>query len=172
MFLAPDDAMHRPHRLTCDCYLGGHRYSLTICTHDRRPHFRTQQTVDCVRMEFLRTAGAERFAVLAYCFMPDHLHLVINGLEAHADLRRFVRLAKQRTGYHFKQTTGSRLWQDSYFDRTLRHDDELAEVVGYVIDNPVRAGLVNTPEAYPFWGSQVSSRQELLDFIADYSPRV
>jgi REP element-mobilizing transposase RayT len=77
----------------------------------------------------------------------------------------FVRLAKQRAGYRFTQAHHQRLWQDSFFDRTLRQEDELADVIAYVVNNPVRAGLVADPSEYGFWGSQTYSREEILEFV-------
>jgi len=90
--------------------------------------------------------------------------LVVAQSEA-ADLQRFVRLAKQRSGYLFSRATGRRLWQESYFDRTLRDGEGPAEVIKYMIENPVRAGIVESPAAYPYWGSQTYSRQDLLEFV-------
>ena len=39
----------------------------------------------------------------AYVFMPDHLHLVVEGATAKTDLLTFVKKFKQRTGYLFKK---------------------------------------------------------------------
>ena len=97
--------------------------------------------------------------------MPDHLHALVTAVSDIADLPRFVRLAKQHSGFAFARATGRRLWQDSYFDRTLREDESPAATIRYLINNPVRAGLVETPAAYPHWGSQVYSREEILEFV-------
>jgi len=75
-------------------------------------------------------------------------------------LERFVRLGKQRSGFAFTRATGRRLWQESYFDRTVRDVQELPSVVEYMIRNPLRAGLVEDPNDYPYWGSQRYSREE------------
>ena len=128
--------------------------------------------MELVRSQFLHTFTDEPFAVLAYCFMPDHLHAVVQGQTAQANLARFVRLAKQRSGFLFVRKTGRRLWQASYFDRTLRGDEALADVVRYLINNPVLAGLVDSPSAYPFWGSEIDSREEILEFVSESGPRV
>jgi len=120
---------------------------------------------------FIQTATLEGFEILAYCFMPDHLHALVEGLTEDADLRRFVRLAKQRAGFWFARERHERLWQESFFDRTLRQEDDLVDVIRYVIDNPVRAGLVDAQASYRFWGSQKYSREEILEFIQDARPR-
>ncbi len=137
-----------------------------MCTHNRRPHFADASVVELTTDQFLRTARVEEFEILAYCFMPDHLHALVQGLAEEADLRRFVRLAKQRAGYLFARERHLQLWQESFFDRTLRQEDELADVIRYVVNNPVRAGLVPEPSAYRFWGSQIYTREEILEFIA------
>ena len=62
------------------------------------------------------------------------------------------------------------LWQRSYFDRTLRREDALPQLIGYVIANPVRAGLTQRTGDYPHWGSEVWTREDLLEFLADESP--
>lgn len=142
-----------------------------MCTHDRRPHFTDASVVDLTTDQFLQTASAEGFEILAYCFMPDHLHALVQGLTDQADLRRFVRLAKQRAGYLFSRQRHQRLWQDSFVDRTLRREDELADVIAYVVNNPIRAGLVDEPDAYRFWGSQTYTRADILEFIQESSRR-
>ncbi len=165
--------MGRPHRPALDDYSGGHHYFLTICAYQRRPYFTEAEAVELVRLQFLHTSVSESFAILAYCFMPDHLHAVVAGGSEHAALPRFVRLAKQRAGFQFIRRTGQRLWQDSYFDRTLRREEALGDVIGYVIRNPIRAGLVDAPMVYPFWGSEVCPRDEVLEFVAiEPRPRV
>jgi REP element-mobilizing transposase RayT len=103
--------------------------------------------------------------------MPNHLHAVVEGQTAHAQLPRFVRLAKQRAGFAFSQRTQQPLWQKSYFDRTLRPQERVADVIRYLINNPVRAGLVDRPAQYPHWGSQVCSREAILESVSG-APRV
>ena len=97
--------------------------------------------------------------------MPDHFHALAAGLREDADFTRFAWLAKQRSGYHYKRVYECRLWQDSYFDRVLRSDEPEMTVIRYIVSNPIRAGLVQAPHGYPFWGSQVYSREEILEAI-------
>ena len=115
---------------------------------------------------FLKVAGGKGFLILAYCFMSDHVHLLVEGSNDAADLRRFVRAAKQSTGYEFTRRTGHRLWQENYFDRTLRREDAVASVVRYLLINPIRAGIVEALRDYPYWGSGVCTREELLESIS------
>jgi putative transposase len=159
--------MARPHRLCPASYLGVRTYFLTICSHARSMPFTDATIVAGTRDDFLRAAETELQEILVYCFMPDHLHLVVTGTSETSDLTRFVHLAKQRSGYRFTRTSRMRLWQDSYFEHVLRNVDVETRVIRYVMDNPIRAGLVTSPADYPHWGSQRYSRETLLDSVTN-----
>ncbi len=107
------------------------------------------------------------FAVFAYCFMPDHLHLIASSTTEGSDLRIFMTRWKQRAGYQHRQRTGEFLWQPSYFDHVLRDEEDTARAVRYVLDNPVRKGLVAEFQDYPFSGSDVFSVEQLREFWQD-----
>lgn len=101
-------------------------------------------------------------ALIVWCFMPDHLHLLAGGASERADCRRFVKDFKQRAAFAFKWRTRQRLWQPSFHDRVLRDDEATEEVARYILANPVRAGLVTDPLSYPFSGSDVYRLEDLL----------
>ena len=132
-------------------YRGVYRYSLTICSHAHRRLFTDQALVAAVLLEIRHAAEANDLYLLAYCFMPDHIHLVVEGRTDSADLQRFVKTWKQKTGFEYSKRTGNRLWQVGFFDHVLRSDESTERHVAYVLANPVRAGLARVGE-YPFAG--------------------
>jgi putative transposase len=104
--------------------------------------------------------------VVVSCFMPDHVHLLVQGESEGADLKRFVKLSKQHSAFNFASIHGrQRLWLKYGFVRVLRGDEDTSAVARYIINNPVRAGLVSSPAEYPYWGSSRYSREELLEYI-------
>ena len=153
-----------PPRLHPTLYRGAQQYFLTICCDRRHWTFEDASARELVVSELRRTSTSLHFAVLAYCLMPDHLHVVCEALADDCDLDGFVRLFKQRTAYEWRRTTGERLWQGSYYDHVLRETESTRSVVGYVLENPVRAGLVDHPADYPHLGSFVYSRDELIEW--------
>ena len=155
----------RPQRLEGFDYLGPYAYFLTFCVFERRPVFVTPGHVEAVLTQILRAAAEEAFAVIAYCFMPDHLHLLVRGETDVSNCRRFIALAKQLSGYHFQRAFGARLWQRYGYERTLRSDEATLPVVRYIIENPVRAGIVTCPSEYPFLGSTEYSMAAILDAV-------
>jgi putative transposase len=146
-------------------YTGYHRYSLTFCTDQRRPIFKERRAVDLVLSQIARAAKERAFAVIAYCFMHDHLHLLAHGHSEAADCRRFITLAKQYSGYYFSKEIGGKLWQRYGYERTLRNDEDTLTVARYIVENPVRAKLVTSVEEYPFVGSLVCDLKDLLSSL-------
>ena len=96
--------------------------------------------------------------------MPDHLHLVLAASDERADFQRFMSNWKQRSGHGYKQRTSELLWQESYHDHVLRNDEETDRIVRYVLENPVRKGLVAKFDQYRFSGSDVYSKAQLKEF--------
>jgi REP element-mobilizing transposase RayT len=82
--------------------------------------------------------------------MPDHLHLLLEGLTGRSDLRKCMREAKQRTSYQAVRLGLGRLWQSGYHDRIVRQDEDLLAYAEYIVQNPVRAGLVRPGSDYPY----------------------
>jgi len=142
----------RPKRLSKFDYIGRARYFLTFCTYERQKVFTDDEVVKTTLEQFRRTASIEKFAILAYCLMPDHAHLLVEGTEATSDLKRFAKMAKQRSGGVHRRRCGQRLWQEGYFERVLRDGDDVRSIAQYIVDNPIRAGLVERPDQYPHVG--------------------
>lgn len=114
-------------------------------------------------------AAAADVAVWSYCLMPNHVHLVLvpatpGGLvgalrEAH---RRYTRAVNARQGW-----TGY-LWQGRFASYPMDGDHLLA-AARYIELNPVRAGLVEAPEAWP-WSSARAHLAGRRDGLCDPGP--
>jgi putative transposase len=151
-------------------YQGEYRYSVTICTKDRHEAFCSPEPVALVREQLLRAAGEIDIAILAYCFMPDHLHLVLEGRSEQADLKQFITRAKQYSGHQYARAhEGRKLWQRYCFEHVLRDGESTQRTVRYVLENPVRKGMVSHPREYPYLGSSEYTLLELLEFAYSIS---
>jgi putative transposase len=147
-------AHRRPPRIRGFPYTGLYRYSLTFGTHRRLRLFTDRLHVESVLGQIRRTCDDEQFALLAYCFMPDHVHVVAEGQTESSDLRRFVKIAKQRVAFVFRTVFRvPATWQHGYYERVLRSDEATDTVVRYVLENPVRAGMVSLCDEYPYCGA-------------------
>jgi len=158
---------NQPGHLKTFDYLGLHRYFLTFCTNYRRHAFQNGDVVNLVLAQISRTARESAFELLAYCFMPDHLHLLVEGTGDNSNCRRFIKSAKQYSGYYFEKDFKQKLWQRYGFERVLRDDEATLVVARYILNNPVRAGLVADPRDYPFAGSEKYSVDEILEAVGE-----
>jgi putative transposase len=153
----------RPGRLKHFDYRGYHRYFLTLCTAGRLPAFTQPRAVSGTLSQLRRLSAEEQFAILAYCFMPDHLHLLLAGAGEDSCLPRLISRFKQASGFCYRQVAGHVLWQSGYFDRVLRNEEATLAACRYVLGNPVRAGLAGTLGEYPYAGSDVYRLEDIAE---------
>lgn len=109
----------RPPRLKKFDYLGHHRYSLTIVCFQRRTLFVERAIAETVVQQIWQSAERFAFAILAYCIMPDHLHLLVQGNAENSHLPTYVAHFKQQAAQKTRKYC-DRLWQPGYFDRADR----------------------------------------------------
>lgn len=148
------ECMHRGvrekhHRLPRECYRGCRTIVFTICG---SPHCCNLADKDFFQalLTWLKEACAQHNAeVLAFTLMPDHMHAVIRGITEKADLWAAIALFKQKAGFHGKRFPGFQLQKD-FYDHIVREKEEPGKHINYVLGNPVRAGLVDSWEAYPY----------------------
>jgi len=150
MGLDPKEPYPKRPRLKSFDYIGIYAYFITILTKDHAIYFKEEEVVKGVIDILNETARLERFKILTYCFMPDHLHLLISGADDNSDLKKFISLFKQKSGYWYKKNYCTNLWHISYYDHVLRKEENMENVALYILENPLRKGLVSDFKEYPF----------------------
>jgi putative transposase len=76
--------------------------------------------------------------------MPDHLHALIS-IDGRKSLGETVRNYKRIT-----TKLAQIRWQRNFFDHRIRHDESLREKFTYICQNPVRGGLIDCEDAWPY----------------------
>jgi len=140
-------------RLAASRYSGKQICFVTLCCEDRRPVFTTESLGHWLVSELLKSAAQEGFTIHAYCVMPDHFHILVEGTAETCELMRFVSSFKQLTGFSYEKKYGRKLWQSRYYDHILRKAVATDAVAWYIWLNPVRKGLCSAPQDYPLSGS-------------------
>jgi putative transposase len=149
-------------RLPASSYIGHQWYFLTACTQDRIPRLQNAALVGEHLNLLTNGAKEECFDIQAYCFMPDHVHLLVSGTHETSDCLKFINGFKQRSAFAFKQSTGKKLWQHKPYDHILRPNERWEGVAYYIWMNPVRKGLCARPEDWPHSGSQTMDWKSML----------
>jgi putative transposase len=123
-------------------------YFVTFNTH-RRKRFLANTRVHQRFVEFARAGEKRGTAVGRYVIMPDHIHFFVSN-NSETDLSQWVRLLKRRVSEAIESPPPH--WQKGFFDHLVRNSESHSEKWEYVWQNPVRAGLVEEAEDWPWQG--------------------
>ena len=88
--------------------------------------------------------------------MPDHVHMILTPLNDEDDnpfgLAEIMNGIKGSSAHSINKTLArhGHVWQDESFDHVLRSDEQVADKVDYICENPVRKGLVANEDDYPW----------------------
>jgi len=120
---------------------------LTVCTKHRVPWL-----ADDGVHALLRTIWTECSAWLVgrYMIMPDHIHLFVAPGSIELPFDHWVRYWKSQ--FVKKHGVPNHRWQTGHWDRRLRRSESYSDKWEYVRANPVRHGLVQRPDDWPFQG--------------------
>lgn len=128
-------------------------YFLTIVANFKSPFFVDEnfnrEIIECIRDE-KETMGCK---IYVYCLMPDHLHLLCGTSNQEKSVLDFVnRFKGKSTRIGWKYGIKGGLWQRRSYDHILRKKEDLGGIADYIINNPVRRGIVKDSREYPYSG--------------------
>ena len=125
-------------------------YFVTCCTSSRQKVLANAKAHEAIRDAWRRIGD---WRVGRYVVMPDHVHFFAAPLDRDASLskcvqtfRSFATKSLRPLGYPYP------LWQREFFDHLLRSDESYALKWEYVRQNPIRHGLVQRIEDWPYAG--------------------
>jgi putative transposase len=141
-----------------------------LCCSRRRPVFENSTNAAWF-IEILRKQSiAHRFAIFAFCVMPDHFHALVSGLDPTSNLIPFIKNLKQTTSRQYQRQFRQTLWQKKFYDHILRPRDNPEAVAAYIWMNPVRKGLCEDPREYPYSGSFVMDWKKAIAPVESWTP--
>lgn len=120
---------------------------LTVCSHQRKAQL-ANQTVHAALVKAWEASNT--WFVGYYMIMPDHVHLFCAPMDENFTIEQWITFWKRK----FRRLFGSSAprFQSHGFHHRLRRADNYSEKWEYVRANPVRAGLVNNPDDWPYQG--------------------
>lgn len=130
-------------------------YFITVCCYNRQKNFLYKENVQ-ILFNALGWLEKEKYLEMHFSIvMPDHIHLIFQ-LTGNKTLSEVIKSLKQFTGRRIKQRMHVKtpIWQEQYYDHLIRKDEDLLEIIKYCWYNPVRAGIVDNPNEYPYWRSK------------------
>lgn len=93
----------------------------------------------------------QRYHLIAWVVMPNHVHVLVEQVRGYP-LGDIVHSWKSYTAIEANKILGRKgqFWYPDYFDRFVRDQEHLTNVIEYIHNNPVKAGLVDRPEEWAF----------------------
>ncbi len=114
-------------------------------------------------VQALKHFDGERYHLIAWCVMPNHVHVLIQQAAGHS-LPKIIHSWKSYTAHEANKLLGRSgdFWMPDYFDRFIRDQKHFDAVVEYIHQNPFKAGLVPAPEEWP-WSSATAGEASVSD---------
>ena len=123
---------------------------LTVCTKEKK-NILANDKAHTLMLEAWKIAG--EWMVGKYVIMPNHIHLFCApGTLPPLALSRWVNFWKSHMARNWPNENDAPIWQRHFWDTQLRRGENYDLKWDYVVANPVRAGLVTRPEAWPHQG--------------------
>jgi REP element-mobilizing transposase RayT len=84
------------------------------------------------------------------------------GTKSDSDVWKAIISYKQKTGFWMAKNKTHIEWQKDFYDHVIRKHEDIATQVNYILDNPVRKGLVSSWQEYPYKGSIGCEMEDVL----------
>ena len=137
------------------------RYEDALDRGNTGPTWLNSSAVAGVVKEAMHYRDSKEYDLFAYCIMSNHVHLVFEHLmgqpvnllkEKKFPITAIMQELKRYTAYECNKilNRSGPFWQSESFDRVIRDQDELENTIRYTLNNPVKAGLVQQWEDWPY----------------------
>jgi len=109
------------------------------------------------------------FRLHNFCVMPTHIHLLLTPME-NSNISQIMHWVKTKSAKCWNCTHGSsdHLWGGRFFARPVNDIQDLLSVFNYIDQNPVKAGLVESPQNWEASGAYHIVNN--IDGLVEYMP--
>ena len=136
-----------PHRGTT----GDGTYFITASCYEKQCLLQSSRMAGLFMDVLFHYQKQRKYQLHEFVVMPNHFHLLITPL-ASFTLERAMQFIKGGFSFRAKKELGfiHEIWQTSFYDHRVRDEGEYLRFRHYIHMNPVRRGLVSSPEEFPF----------------------
>lgn len=103
---------------------------------------------------FMAEQQWELCEIFAWVIMPNHVHILLRPRKPLREVTRAIKSNSARLANQILDRAGGPFWQNESFDHWVRSAFEFEKIARYIENNPVKAGLVERPEDWP-WSTAV-----------------
>jgi putative transposase len=121
-------------------------FFVTSATFNRRRLFQVAANVELFLETLQQYRREGHYKLHAFVVMPDHIHLLLTPQSI--TIERAVGLIKG--GFSHRMGSKFPVWQRGFTDHRIRDRNDFEMRRNYIHQNPVRAGIVEFCESYPY----------------------
>lgn len=129
-------------------------YFITSVTKDRQRLFHNIDDIRILTETINNVKKLKPFKLLAFCFLPDHFHILIGEIIPNENVTSVIHSIKRNFTLNYKKRHFGdeklELWQKRFWDHIIRNEKDLQNHLDYIHFNPVKHSLVGKPEDYKY----------------------
>lgn len=128
--------------------------SVYFITFNTAKEFTLSDTAKDITLDSIKFHSDKKYKLHGCVVMQTHVHLILQPLEATPgtfySLAQIMHSIKSYSANSIQRLLNRKgnVWLDENYDRILRDDEEYLEKMDYIVNNPLKAGLVEKPEDY------------------------
>ena len=94
----------------------------------------------------------KEYILICYSVMPNHVHLVFEHISEGRNISDIMKSIKGYSAHECNKILNRKgtFWHHENYDRIVRNQKELENIISYVLENPVNAGLTENWEKWPY----------------------
>lgn len=129
-------------------------FFVTTCTHNRKKILTNSKVATILVEEWKSAKERHDWYIGRYVIMPDHVHFLCSPGNDSKSLSDFMKFWKEWTAKKICHECGidGHIWQREFFDHLLRNEESYVQKWDYILNNPVRAGLIRNAAELPWQG--------------------
>jgi len=136
-------------------FADGYSYYLTLVTQGRKPLL--VKNIELLRDAFRRSKQKYDYTIDAIVVLPEHLHMIVTP-KISKDYSNIVRHIKRSFVYGLDESVKAQakveisakkyhrghsgIWQERFYEHTIRNEKDLLEKMQYIKNNPIKHNLV------------------------------
>lgn len=124
-------------------YVAGGTYFFTLVTSKRIGYFENKKCVEAFFSSVSTIQSYHHFEIIAYCILPDHIHLLITLAETDYDFSSRIKEIKRKTTTLIRKVMEKphlEVWQGRFWEHTIKDQDDFQHCLDYIHYNPIKHG--------------------------------
>jgi len=127
------------------------RFDALLGSSTHGPTWLKQPAVAAIVQQAIHYPNGKGYHLCCYCIMPNHVHIVVALPDNAPPLAKTLQALKGYSSFQANKLLGlnDAFWQAESYDHIVR-PDELERIISYVLENPVKVGLVDEWQKWPY----------------------